>query len=146
MKELSIEQKAKAYDKALSVALETYKTQPMYRDWLEKMFPELKESEGEKISREITEFLVDFNNGEYERPTEDIIDEWLSWLEKQGESQVRTGIEWVNTIDDACDKRYSEEYAHGEYCHEQSFKWGFQEGVDWLEKQGKKGTKGNDED
>ena len=58
------------------------------------------------------------------------------WLEKASTSQVRTGLEWVNTIDDACDKRYSEEYAHGEYCHEQSFKWGFQEGVDWLEKQG----------
>ena len=23
-------------------------------------------------------------------------------------------------------------YDTGEYCHEQSFKWGFQEGVDWL--------------
>lgn len=61
----------------------------------------------------------------------------IAWLEKKSTPQVRTGLEWVNTIDDACDKRYSEEYAHGEYCHEQSFKWGFQEGVDWLEKQGK---------
>jgi len=58
--------------------------------------------------------------------------------EEQSTPQIRTGIEWVNTIDDACDKRYSEEYAHGEYCHEQSFKWGFQEGVEWLEEQDKK--------
>jgi GNAT superfamily N-acetyltransferase len=58
------------------------------------------------------------------------------WLEKQSTLQVRTGLEWINTVDDACDKRYSEEYAHGEYCHEQSFKWGFQEGVEWFEEQG----------
>ena len=50
--------------------------------------------------------------------------------------KARTGLEWVNTIDDACDERYTKEYSHGEYCHKQSFKWGFQEGVDWLEKQG----------
>lgn len=31
----------------------------------------------------------------------------------------------------AAEKRYNEEYSTGEYCHEQSFKWGFQEGVDW---------------
>lgn len=66
---------------------------------------------------------------------EEIFD-YESWLQKQGKPQVRTGIEWVNTIDDACEHRYAEEYAHGEYCHEQSFRWGFQEGVDWLEKQG----------
>jgi hypothetical protein len=59
----------------------------------------------------------------------------VAWLEKQSTPQVRTGLEWVNTIDDACDKRYLEEYAHGEYCHEQSFKWGFQEGVEWFEEQ-----------
>jgi ribosome assembly protein YihI (activator of Der GTPase) len=46
----------------------------------------------------------------------------------------------VNAIDDACNKRYSEEYSKGEYCHEQSFKWGFQEGVDWLEKQNEQKT------
>lgn len=39
------EQKAKAYDEAISIAKETYNTQPMYRNWLESMFPELAESE-----------------------------------------------------------------------------------------------------
>lgn len=29
-------------------------------------------------------------------------------------------------------KRYEEEYSKGEYCHEQSFKWGFQEGYDYA--------------
>ena len=39
---------------------------------------------------------------------------------------------------EACDNEYKENYAHGEYCHEQSFRWGFQEGIefakDYLEK------------
>lgn len=33
---------------------------------------------------------------------------------------------------EACGFCYAEEYSDGEYCHEQSFKWGFQEGVDWA--------------
>lgn len=59
---------------------------------LKTLIPELKESEDERISREITEFLVDFNNGEYENPNENTIDSWLSWLEKQ---QDNTNIEQV---------------------------------------------------
>ena len=30
------------------------------------------------------------------------------------------------------EKRYEEKYSKGEYCHEQSFKWGFQEGYDYA--------------
>ena len=30
------------------------------------------------------------------------------------------------------EKRYEEKYSDGEYCHEQSFKWGFQEGCDYA--------------
>lgn len=44
-------------------------------------------------------------------------------------------------IEDPCDfetmyekseEIYNEEYSKGEYCHEQSFKWGFQEGFDYA--------------
>ena len=92
-------------------------------------------SEDEKIRKDIVEaveFYGDFTQGRKE--------EIYAWLKKQGTPQVRTDIEWVNAIDDACNKRYSEEYSKGEYCHEQSFKWGFQEGVDWLEKQSEQKT------
>lgn len=109
-------------------------------DFIEYEYPELKESEDEdeRIRKSLIKSYTNQHPANF--PTIDGFtrEQILAWLEKQGEPQVRTGIEWVNTIDDACDKRYSEEYAHGEYCHEQSFKWGFQEGVDWLEKQGKK--------
>ena len=36
------------------------------------------------------------------------------------------------------ERRYEEEYSTGEYCHEQSFKWGFQEGFDYAMKTLKK--------
>ena len=52
-----------------------------------RIFPELAENEDERISREITKFLVDYYNGEYERPNENTIDSWLSWLKKQGEQK-----------------------------------------------------------
>ncbi len=32
------------------------------------------------------------------------------------------------------DKVYQKDYSTGEYCHEQSFKWGFQEGYEHAEK------------
>lgn len=32
------------------------------------------------------------------------------------------------------DKIYRKEYSIGEYCHKQSFKWGFQEGYEQAEK------------
>jgi hypothetical protein len=101
---------------------------------LESLFPELAESKDERVRKDLIIYLRSIlSNKKY---GDKFIESWIAWLEKQSMPQVRTGLEWVNTIDDACDKRYSEEYAHGEYCHEQSFKWGFQEGVDWLEQQG----------
>ena len=40
----------------------------------------------------------------------------------------------VEEMNDACDKEYNENYSHGGYCHEQSFRFGFQEGVEFAEK------------
>lgn len=135
MEKLTIQQKARAYDEAVCKMKEIItmdNTLTIPREIGEYLFPELKESEDEKIRKELIEKVketpacIGFNDK----------NAVLAWLEKQSTPQVRTGLEWLNTIDDACDKRYAEEYAHGEYCHEQSFKWGFQEGIDWLEKQG----------
>lgn len=95
MKELSIEQKAKAYDEAIE------KLRDFYRDYdtvsclidvkeeLANLFPELKESEDEKIRKALIDgFTVmkeskncgkTFSN--HNIPVVDI----LAWLEKQGE-------------------------------------------------------------
>jgi len=113
---------------------------------LESLFPELKESESEDetIRKDIISHLQFL--AQYCSESMPDVDKWIAWLEKQSIQQIRTGLEWVNTIDDACDKRYSEEYTQGEYCHKQSFKWGFQEGVDWLEKQGEQKSAWSEED
>lgn len=39
----------------------------------------------------------------------------------------------VEQMNEACDNEYKENYAHGGYCHEQSFRFGFQEGVEFTE-------------
>jgi hypothetical protein len=93
-----------------------------------RLFPEL-ENKDEKIKEEIISALKWANH-------KGVYDKHIAWLESQGTPQVRTGLEWGNTIDAACNKRYLEDYSDGEYCHEQSFKWGFQEGVEWFKKQG----------
>ena len=141
MKELSIEEKARRYDEAIKVANNILegkcKNLFVYNHYnqgmIEYIFSELAESEDEKVRKSIIAILNNYvDNSNTFKP------KMIAWLEKQSMPQVRTGLEWVNTIDDACDKQYSKEYANGEYCHEQSFKWGFQEGVDWLEKQDEK--------
>ena len=131
MKELTIEQKAKAHEKAFRIAQELYNdpnSSNVGKGYVYTVFPELKESEDERIRKELINYFI--KGKEYLSLCSFSKEEILAWLEKQVTPQVRTGIEWVNKIDDACDNRYLEEYAHGEYCHEQSFKWGFQEGVD----------------
>ena len=81
MKELSIEEKAKVYDEAIKIAKETYNTQPIYKEWLERMFPQLKELEDEKIRKELIQYLEDcpnLPNGQYSRA------DFFTWLKKQG--------------------------------------------------------------
>lgn len=98
---------------------------------IETIFPELKESEDERIKK----WLIDY----FDRVNDEVVKEdrlkIITYLKKQSTPQIRTGLEWANAIDSACDKLYLEEYSHGEHCHKQSFKWGFQEGINWLEKQ-----------
>lgn len=82
MKELSIEQKAKAYDEALKRAKEWYdnpNSSSIGKGYIYAIFPELKESEDEKIRKRISQALhgdvLDF----------DEIIQADAWLEKQGE-------------------------------------------------------------
>jgi len=82
MKELSIEQKAKAYDEAIERAKNLHKDaidmgENIRAKQCEIIFPELKESEGEKwIPKEIAKYLKE--KGGFRSC-------WLAWLEKQGE-------------------------------------------------------------
>ena len=78
MKELSIKEKAKRYEEAIERA-KAYKG---LRSEMEIIFPELKESDDEKIRKRLIERLKCMEVGS---PTE--IGEEVAWLEKQGKQK-----------------------------------------------------------
>jgi hypothetical protein len=75
MKELSIEEKAKAYDKAIERA----KAYQGLRSEMEIIFPELKESEDVRIRKAIIATIHLY----YGEPLEDEAKEMIAWLEKK---------------------------------------------------------------
>jgi len=70
------EEKAKRYEEALERArkLQENSNGMILKKWLWHVFPELKESEDERIRGAIIDHLKDNN-----------LTEWATWLEKQGE-------------------------------------------------------------
>ena len=76
--------KAKRYDEALAMAKEciTYISDEAVNKYMLNMFPELNESEDEKMRKSIIYALR--NGGFYDS---DKTDEAIAWLEKQGEQK-----------------------------------------------------------
>jgi hypothetical protein len=88
MKELSIEEKAKAYDEALKIARQYWNNRAMpigTNFQLTIMFPELKESEDERIRKAIVKMISDIDGGSPFEKYGIIKKEALAWLEKQAE-------------------------------------------------------------
>jgi hypothetical protein len=87
MRELSIEEKAKRYDEAIERVKGWHiDCQLNFKKALEELFPELKESEDERIRKELLEHCE--NQAEpYIRKGNKCpqIQSWIAWLEKQGE-------------------------------------------------------------
>ena len=77
----TVKEKAKAYDKALESAIIAYKDEDRHlKATLERIFPELKESEDERISKEIINY---FKCQSIEEPSrKDTHNKWIAWLEK----------------------------------------------------------------
>lgn len=63
------------------------------------IFPELAESEDEKIRKDIIKFLIDVNNGAYTKSELEIAS-WIAWLEKQGKKPKKVSIwkHWTGGI------------------------------------------------
>ena len=85
------EEKAKAYDEALKVAVAAHKDEDKHlKATLERIFPELKESEDEKIRKELIDALKRYNkrhvstNNRHPHFEGIEVDKALTWLEKQG--------------------------------------------------------------
>jgi len=96
---MNYEQKAKAYDEAVTKSIEFYTLCKKCGakgtvDFLEDIFPELKESEDEKIRDEIKLILAnsDFSKFALDYTFADMI----NWLEKQGSKRKQL-------INKACD-------------------------------------------
>lgn len=77
----------KAYKEALERAIVAHKDEDRHiKATLERIFPELKESEDEKIRKEIAEFIyiTPFKPRDIKKK-----ERWLTWLEKQGEKDIK---------------------------------------------------------
>lgn len=76
-------EKAKAYDEALGRAREYYKGLAACRtkEKLESIFPELKESEDERIRKEIIDWMKGGSTYDWQENKE----KWIAYLERQKE-------------------------------------------------------------
>ena len=76
---MTLEQKAKAYDEAVERArkLQENSNGMILKKWLWNIFPELKESEDERVRKDIIRFI------QMEVEDEIVGNKWLAWLEKQ---------------------------------------------------------------
>lgn len=111
MKELSIEEKAKAYDEVIKKAESLYKAaEPMSgcNVIIETLFPKLKESEDERIRKSITEFFKNFSkNGTYKAIPD--VTKWIAWLEKQGKNNIGISEATKKKLEDNLNKALEKE-------------------------------------
>ena len=89
MKELSIEEKARRYDEALTIArniVNSINVGLIGKNSFEAVFPELKESDDERIRESITEFFKNYSKNGTWKAIPDVT-KWIAWLEKQAEQK-----------------------------------------------------------
>ena len=111
---MSIEEKAKAYDEALGkikVLQEDWKS-THNRAWkeIEEVFPQLVESEDERIRKELMRFCDDASKSKTRVVSAEKFLEWASWLEKQKE-QNHDGKKWI--YEDDYDKDIERSFNEG---------------------------------
>lgn len=90
MKELTIEQKAQRYDEAIKKAKGVIEQNPLMeylKKGIEYIFPELKESEGEKIRKALMQNLKERFGTKGTMGKGLDMPDVLAWLEKQGEQK-----------------------------------------------------------
>ena len=91
----SIEQKAKAYDEALEIAKDLHDNHALgmlfIYETCEQIFPQLKESEDERVVRDLVNFLKSpFVN---ENITDEKVTPWIAWLKKQSKKKPTQEVE-----------------------------------------------------
>ena len=104
MKELSIEEKSKRYDDAIKAARALCKitTSLPMKEYMESIFPELKESEDEKIRQKLIKLVKMSSEVGGFALHKWKADEMLAWIEKQGKQVLPTANEraWLYLVSD----------------------------------------------
>lgn len=110
MKELTIEQKAERYDEISKEVKDFFDgKQKMYSDvkqTLNHLFPELKESEDDRIRKDIIRVL----KGEISFVSEKENEKYIAWLEKQGREEKIDNQNCVNPTNNSEPKFYEEDW------------------------------------
>ena len=108
MKDLTIEEKAKAYDNLIE-RLKDFQFEyrfSAFSDTIERYFPELKEPEEEKIRKDLISFLDDIwhlgKNANFDKWDKSDCSNWIAWLEKQGESVEINPTEFDTRLQGTC--------------------------------------------
>lgn len=82
-------------------------------EWL---FPELKDSEDEKIRKEVINYLTnELNNIKQLTPRTNQFEDWIAWLEKQGELKPATDFSDLRTWKYIVDTVWTEKEGIGQY-------------------------------
>lgn len=115
MKELSIEEKAKRYDEALKVLHKYDGANIMFSQSLkEEMFPELKESEDERIRKELISWIISKIPQCSFQEHINKLREFVAWLEKQDTERKQLYVRFGDIPSNEKSKIYHEEDEVGE--------------------------------
>ena len=100
---MTIEEKARRYDEAIIKAKALYGQPLVDNTLLETIFPELKESEDERIRKALIEMVHDTTCDELWVDYNVHKEEALEWLEKQGETFTKRDVDdaYLKGISDA---------------------------------------------
>jgi hypothetical protein len=131
MKELSVEQKAKRYDEAKYIMkeyLESGNAGVIAENTIKKAFPELEESEDERIRKDIVTYLKSIlSNKKY---GDKFIEDWIAWLAKQQKPNY-----CHHEVDlSGCSEEYRKAYYDGwNNCNQQHAQLAAEQKTAWSE-------------
>lgn len=121
---MTIEEKANAYDEAIERARSIYDqtavpTPPTMEGVCEYIFPELEESEDERISKQLVEFLDNIwhlgKNGNFDKYDKTDCANWIAWVNKQKKL--------VDIYEDKLDRCTCDNFAKGYEAGTKNMKW-----------------------
>ena len=141
MKELSIEEKAKAYDESIERA-KVFKEHLLevnekdYADEIDYIFPELKENRDEKVKKSINRLIRYYHDVNFPTPEGFSRKDLLDWIEKQGEQKPIDKIKPKFTVGDKIKTKNGESFIitrfdRWGYWSEDSFICNFDDTDNW---------------